>query len=276
MYFLFNKALNSFYGINGGWIPKEAAKKALDKLCVFDNLYDAQSCKDQGRFRGSVMILTEKSMKNKLKLKSKDMSSIHVNWKIGGTVVTSDVSGKKKEQSLLRDKVTDANKEQNKMTFSEYLDQLDDESIYKEGDRKYIQTKLPQEVLNTDLIQETVRYLAMTRKILEMWTDRISVIDSDIHQYDLQISDELHFLELLSSVPDEDLLVCAKRVQEIRRNRRSAKNEKEVGTLFLPMMRNGIDMDKINTLERSIEEMQSRVYRVRKPDAKVNISTTTK
>lgn len=288
LYFLFNKSLNMFYGKGAVWVQKGAVKANLHILCVFGDMYEAKECLKQEKFGHSTTILNEKSLKNRLGIKCipEDLQS---NWQdhYSFSAIQKDRETKKKDAETETGEAISGEDNENedghkqdlgliidedkKMTYIEYLEQLESARIISSGNRTYIQSE-PWAMSNTRLIQATIDYLNKTKELLQMWAERMKSIEFDIRNYDLQISDELHILEICSELSDEDMLESAKRIQAIRRKRRIAKNEQEIGKIFLPTLQTGVNMEKVENLEHCISTQKEKVYRVRQPKVVVQMT----
>lgn len=285
LYFLFNKSLNMFYGKGAVWIQKATVKSDLHTICVFGDMYEAKECLRQEQFGHTTMILNEKSLKNRLGIKHIP-DDLQPNWQDGysfssimengqsneGEKDNPDLGVNNSDHNTAPEQIAEADlDEDRKMTYLEYLEHLDSARVIYSGDRTYIQSE-PWEVSKTKLIQETIDYLGKTKELLALWEDRMKSVELDIRNYDLQISDELHILEICSELSDEEMLDSAKRIQAIRRKRRIAKNEQEIGSLLLPTLQTGVNQEKIENLERCISAQKEKVYRVRQPKAVVQMS----
>lgn len=94
-------------------------------------------------------------------------------------------------------------------------------------------------------------------------------IDEIIRNCDLRICDELHKLEFEEEMSDKALIETAKRLQEIRRQRRVAKNEKAVGEMMIEITEKAEMASQIRHIKDFIASAKDRMYRVRVPEAYV-------
>lgn len=305
MYFLYNKSLDAFYGKGAVWIPKSVIKSDIKKLCVFGDMYEAKECIRQEHFRPSVIILNEKSLKSRVGLK-KITDTLLPNWHDGYSFAiiqagakecmegdtehseevepaSSGVSPENKDDrtdqtehliyegsSILENPSVEAEDEK-RMTYVEYLEQLDAARVIYNGDRPYIQSSAT-DTMDTQLIRDTIEYLAKTKDILRQWSEKMAKVEADIRGCDLQIADELHILEICTDLTEDEMLDSAKRLRTVRRERRVSKNEQEIGKILLPTIQTGLNIEKIENLEKCIMAQKERVYRIRNPKAVVQMT----
>ena len=141
-----------------------------------------------------------------------------------------------------------------KKTYADYLDDI------QEHLRNPV---LAHDLLMTPRISETIRQLKNLKEFYQDWVNCMSGIDNDLKQLDLAISDKLHILEISDAMSDQELLAFAKELRALRIKRRIAKNEKEIGTCVLDLLKNGISLSKIQDIETFLKKKQDPSYHVR-------------
>ena len=119
-------------------------------------------------------------------------------------------------------------------------------------------------------------YLSPCTKLKSKWikdlnvkADTLNLIEEKIRNCDLRICDELHKLEFEEEMSDKALIETAKRLQEIRRQRRVAKNEKAVGEMMIEITEKAEMASQIRHIKDFIVSAKDRMYRVRVPEAYV-------
>jgi len=223
LYFIHDNNIKSFYGKGGAWMPYATAKVQQRNLCVFASLEEARECLAHNKLahKVGISILNAKSTRKKLKLKSLD-SLIKPNWRRGELFQSDQMKmavKTKPGQQVVPNRASP--------TYCSRLDNID----YQDDSTLTIHSDIARKLMDTELINKTLSFVDATKAMLHEWEMRLNSVDEEIRICDLRTSDELHKLEFEENLSDEELIASAKRMQEIRRMRRIAKNEKAVGEL---------------------------------------------
>lgn len=285
MYVIYNQNLNAYYGTGGMWLPRKNAKHNIGSLIFFDDIYDAKATMNHEKFTKGVQIISEKTLKNHLKIQElPDVQEtqddcVHTGKTSKPTKqvvsVSSDSSSSTPDvlneldivyEEYPKNPSPKISKGSNQVTYCEYLDSIQNCSSAPKADTVYLKGDKTDILMDTPLILDSIRQVKEVQALMQRWSHRMNEVDEEIRGCDLRISDELHFLELLSGLSDEEMLNSAKRLQEIRRNRRIAKNEKAVGTMFLQVLQTGVSSDKLQYFESYISSQKERTYKIRKPN----------
>lgn len=282
MYVIYNQNLNAYYGKGGIWLPRKKAKYSIDGLIFFDDIYDAKTIMCQEKFTKGVQIINEKTLKNHLKIHElPNIQNIQPDYIYTGKTskpteqASSDSSSGTlnvfNESDIVYEESTEDSSPKNpgranQMTYCAYLDSIQDDNSIKGVNTVYLKGDRTDILMDTPLILDSIRQVKEVQALMQRWSHRMNEVDEEIRGCDLRISDELHFLELLSGLSDEEMLNSAKRLQEIRRNRRIAKNEKAVGTMFLQVLQTGVSSDKLQYFESYISSQKERTYKIRRPN----------
>lgn len=277
--------MNAYYGTGGMWLPRKNAKHNIGSLIFFDDIYDAKATMNHEKFTKGVQIISEKTLKNHLKIQElPDVQEtqddcVHTGKTSKPTKqvvsVSSDSSSSTPDvlneldivyEEYPKNPSPKISKGSNQVTYCEYLDSIQNCSSAPKADTVYLKGDKTDILMDTPLILDSIRQVKEVQALMQRWSHRMNEVDEEIRGCDLRISDELHFLELLSGLSDEEMLNSAKRLQEIRRNRRIAKNEKAVGTMFLQVLQTGVSSDKLQYFESYISSQKERTYKIRKPN----------
>lgn len=263
MYFIHDNSIKSFYGKGGIWMPYATAKAQQAKLCVFANVEDARACMIHNKINNKVgiAVLNEKSARTKLKLKKMN-PSIKPNWMTSESIASyADESVK---STPTKGSMANEDKQQNHTpTYCAYLDMMP-----CNGDSELvIHSENSKALMNTELIQKTLYFAARAGAIMDEWNNRMKEVDEEIRYCDLRTADELHRLEF-ENMSEDALMECAKKLQDLRKARRIAKNEKAVGELMTASIGISDMSDKLKNIQDFILRGQTeRVYKVRVPEA---------
>lgn len=284
MYVIYNQNLNAYYGTGGMWLPRKNAKHNIGSLIFFDDIYDAKATMNHEKFTKGVQIINEKTLKNHLKIQElSDAQETQDNCVHTGKTSepTKQVVSSSSDSSSIPDVLDEPDivyeeytknplpkisNGSNQVTYCEYLDSIQNCRSAPKADTVYLKGDNTDILMDTPLILDSIRQVKEVQALMQRWTNRMNEVDEEIRECDLRISDELHFLELLSGLSDEEMLNSAKRLQEIRRNRRIAKNEKAVGTMFLQVLQTGVSSDKLQYFESYISSQKERTYKIRRPN----------
>ncbi len=259
LYFIHDNNIKSFYGKGGAWLPYATAKTQQARLCVFGSVEDARECMSHNGLarKAGVSILNAKTTRSKLNVK-KINPAVKPNWRVSEPPAPkkATVPAPKKPAPSVPPNPT----------YCSYLDSI-------QGDEKsgfVIHSDIAEKLMNTELIRDTLAFADMSQKIAESWSSRMDGIEEKIRNCDLRICDELHKLEFEEEMSDKALIETAKRLQEIRRQRRVAKNEKAVGEMMIEITEKSEMTSQIRHLKDFIVSAKDRMYRVRVPEAYVS------
>lgn len=269
MYFIHDNSIKSFYGKGGIWMPYATAKAQMTKLCIFACVEDARSCMIQNGLinKVGVAVFNEKSTRSKLKLK-KISQSLKPNWMTSENITISNVNNSTSEQGKAQNHCEKGNHGA-RPTYCAYLDTMP----YNSESGMVIHSENAKALMTTELIQKTLSFVSEASAMMDEWNKRMEGVDEEIRYCDLRTADELHRLEF-EDMSEQSLMECAKRLQDIRKVRRIAKNEKAVGELLNTSL-------GINDVSRKLQDVQDyilhgqneRLYKVRVPEAYITDSS---